>query len=56
MKDSGTNIHAIWGCPGVDFLRGLGEVMASVREWLEGLGLGQFADAFEAEQMSARPP
>ena len=31
-----------------------GEVMTSVREWLEGLGLGQFADAFEAEQIELR--
>jgi SAM domain (Sterile alpha motif) len=28
--------------------------MTSVREWLVGLGLGQFADAFEAEQIELR--
>ena len=28
--------------------------MTSVREWLEGLGLAQFADAFEAEQIELR--
>lgn len=28
--------------------------MTSVREWLEGLALGQYADAFEAEQIELR--
>jgi class 3 adenylate cyclase/predicted ATPase len=28
--------------------------MATVREWLEGLGLGKFADAFESEDVSMR--